>query len=283
MFFPALVATSEFDEILKDVLTEDGHECLSVVREILEQWRDAQNNNKHEALIGLQQSFQVEIERFKNQMISDANDYGTIIPKEIAISILDHSTSVLRARYLVALKGCSVLSDWFEYFFEYWTMVEMGDEVQEDLENIFEKFNMAEVMSLYAKEECLKAWQALPDLITVYRGCSESSLNGFSWSMDLNVAKRFAKRRYSLYGGDVFMKIRLITSVVEQEDIQRYSKLQPESIYILVGQVKKEDALLFLSRGEQEIFSGMVEVSSDYEFYSEQEITAFEMLDSYVA
>lgn len=283
MFFPALVATSEFDEMLKDVLTEDGHESLCVVRDILEQWRDAQNNSKSESMIGLHQDFQLQVERFKTQMISDASECGGKIPKEIALSILDHSTSVLRARYLVALKGCSVLSDWFEYFFDYWTLVEMGDEVKDDLKNIFDKLNMAEIMSLYANEECLKAWQALPDLITVYRGCSESSLDGYSWSLDLNEAKRFAKRRYSLYRGDAFMKIRMITSVVEQEDIQRYSNLQPEPIYILVGQVKKENALLFLNRGEQEIFSGMVEVSGEYEFCSEEEIKDFEMLDSNVA
>lgn len=283
MFFPHLVASSKFDEMLKGVLTEDGHESLSVVRGILEQWRDAQNNNKSDALIELHQSFQVEIERFKNQMISDANDYGTIIPKELAISILEHSSSVLRARQLVALHGCSTLANWFGYFFEYWTMVEMGDEVQEDLAEIFSQYNMAEVMSLYADEECLKAWQALPEMVTVYRGCSESSKDGFSWSMDLDVAKKFAKRRYSLYGGDVYMKIRMITSVVEQEDIQRFSSLKPEPIYILVGQIKKEEALLFMSRGEKEIFTNLVSVTGEFEFTCEQEITEFEMLDTHVA
>lgn len=35
------------------------------------------------------------------------------------------------------------------------------------------------------------AWQALPDVVTVYRGCSEVNLTGLSWSLSRDIAAKF--------------------------------------------------------------------------------------------
>ena len=45
--------------------------------------------------------------------------------------------------------------------------------------------------SLLMNEEERAAWRALPDIVTVYRGCSDINMDGLSWSLCPEVAARF--------------------------------------------------------------------------------------------
>lgn len=57
--------------------------------------------------------------------------------------------------------------------------------------NMFKKANKEYLMN----EECLDAYNALPDKITVYRGtCLQSTTKAMSWTTDVNKARWFAER-----------------------------------------------------------------------------------------
>lgn len=46
------------------------------------------------------------------------------------------------------------------------------------------------VVEMMTAEE-LAAYEALPDTVTIYRGCGKKNKNGASWSLDKNIAARF--------------------------------------------------------------------------------------------
>ena len=50
---------------------------------------------------------------------------------------------------------------------------------------------------LLMDEDERAAWRELPDIVTIYRGCSEVNLNGLSWSLCPEIASKFpALMRY---------------------------------------------------------------------------------------
>lgn len=75
--------------------------------------------------------------------------------------------------------------------------------------------------------------QALPETLTVWRGCHEVNVNGLSWSLDRSVAERFP----TLY---------------------RYRHNSPP--VLLKGSVEKRHAVLLTDRNESEIVSPWVQV-----------------------
>jgi hypothetical protein len=74
--------------------------------------------------------------------------------------------------------------------------------------------------------EVLISYAALPDPITVYRGCSARHLTGMSWSLDPNYARRFPT-------------------------LNRYKV--PDPVLVTAVTRKKDVLALILDREEQEI------------------------------
>lgn len=277
MFFPNLIMDKAFIQSTESVLSPEGVKTLSLVHELMNEWNVLQNNPTPESsdrILQVHNEFHISVEAFKAQYVEDISAKGIKIPLSHAKSILKHSSSILRARYLVKFYNLLDESDWFKTFFDNWTLVEFGDEVIAAMYDIFRDKDISYIMQSYADPEVLAEWQQLPDMITVYRGCSENSKNGLSWSSDLEVAKFFASRRYDLFHG-MSMKIRMFTSVVDPSEKDFYLNLKPETIYILVAQVKKEDALLFLNRKENEIFTTNAKILHEYALDSLTEIKSF--------
>ena len=46
---------------------------------------------------------------------------------------------------------------------------------------------------LMMDEDERAAWRALPDVVTVYRGCSQVNMNGLSWSLRRDTAANFPR------------------------------------------------------------------------------------------
>ena len=49
----------------------------------------------------------------------------------------------------------------------------------------------AGITFLMMNEDERATWRALPNVVTVYRGCSKANLNGLSWSLDRDIAAKF--------------------------------------------------------------------------------------------
>ena len=72
------------------------------------------------------------------------------------------------------------------------------------------------------------AMQALPDVITIYRGCYDHNRQGLSWTLDRDIAMRFAGQ------------------------LNRYSH-QGKTPMILSARIRKIGTFLKLDRDEQEV------------------------------
>jgi hypothetical protein len=100
-----------------------------------------------------------------------------------------------------------------------------------DLEDILNKATRYQ-LDLMMDEDEIKALQALPASITVYRGCYLINRDGLSWSLDKKVAERFTQQH-------------------------RYSQPIGKRL-LLEGLVRREDSVLKLERNEYEIISTQV-------------------------
>lgn len=67
---------------------------------------------------------------------------------------------------------------------------------------------------------------AMPDRLTIYRGCKDNNKSGYSWTLDIDVAKWFSKR----FKG----KANVLTKTVLKEDVFAYvtSRNEQEIIYL---------------------------------------------------
>lgn len=260
MHFQKLITQNEFHAFLSATGVPSIQSNLDMLidsKKVLDQHSREEEFN--ESFILKRDQFQIDIERFKTNLIAGLVSYNKQIPLDYAYSILSSSSSVLLPRYLCQLYSCSTKDDWIKMFIHHWRVVEFSDEIIQPMSDIMSNMDASHIMNNFANPKTKAAWDALPDTLTVYRGCSEKSKTGFSWSLNIDTAKKFAYRRFDLFNG-VIMKIRIISSLVEPSEKERYLGLEKEEVYLLTGEVKKEDAILFLERGESEVFTTRVKV-----------------------
>jgi hypothetical protein len=280
MYLPVLLESEKHQELLNTLLSSTGKRLHKKILNISALWR--QNRSNYDLADRLSHEAGLVLEKFKERVLADAIKTKKEIPLVLAESILNHSSSYIRANQLISLYKCSSLNNWFRYFFKFWTLIEMGDEIQKDLEKIFQQFNMKDVMNQYADEESLEYWNNLPDTITVYRGCSSTNVDGFSWTDDLSVAKQFATRRFKMISGDMLMAVRLYTSISNPKKSNEILKrLSTEDAYILKGTVNKDNSLIFINRGEHEFFSNRVVITDEYRITRLEDIEAYSDTDHY--
>lgn len=128
----------------------------------------------------------------KRRLINEADD---------AESILWIILKSYRLSFLVSIKDYLSIDEFSELLALTWTTVE---KVDKSLLPLFKKCNKEKLMD---KDE-LRAYQELPESITIFRGVSEINkrrIKGLSWTTDYEVAKMFAGR-YSGYskGGTIY-------------------------------------------------------------------------------
>lgn len=225
----------------------------------------------------LHMEFQKLFDQFKKELIICSVQTGKQLTLEVAEQIVNHSGSFIRGRLLVDIKNCLTKDEWFKLFFNYWSMIEIADEIIKDLKLIFENEDMYQIMKKYASKQDFKAYLNLPEKLTVYRGCSTNSVDGLSWTFDIKKAKFFAKRRFDLFSKNSFMIIRIISDIRCPEEQQKYLNMPFEETYIAHATVDKKDCLFFDGRGESELFTCKADIYDSILFESLDDIDAYEV------
>lgn len=117
-------------------------------------------------------------------------------------------------------------TDWLTVLGRYWSVCDNVREHRKDLRYLL-LMSPAPLLPMMNEEE-QAVYEALPDVITIYRGCSARYLLGASWSLDKDVASKFPT-------------------------LSRYRVDDP---VIVTARVKKQDVLaLKLDRGEVEVIT----------------------------
>lgn len=214
--------------------------------------------------IELNLEFHGEVEKFKKDVIAFSKEAQIHLKPKVADKFVVHTSSFLRSGLLIDLKECLEYEQWLNLFFQHWPSIEIGDELIEDLRETFSDANYPELMQKYGTSISRKVYEKLPDEITVFRGCSTNSLNGLSWTADTQMAKFFAQRRLELFTKNSMMKLRIMSDIRDEKEMEKFINLPFEDTFILKGVVKKSDCFLFSDRKENEFFSTKVKLVDSY-------------------
>lgn len=128
--------------------------------------------------------------------------------------------------------------------YDWWRLLRDNWSGCDDLANVVE--GMREIIGEAEPRELLwamtpyerKTWRALPDTLTVYRGCYDHNRDGLSWSLSRKVAERFTT-------------------------LQRYHHTD-ESSLLLTGTVSKHSVFLKTDRHEREVVAPHVAVIAQF-------------------
>lgn len=162
-----------------------------------------------------------------------AEEHGFTV--EDADDLLCLAGSKSRGRLLMRLESSMRLDDWMRLVCNNWTACDDLAAVRNEMAEIFA--NMPpKCLRLTMTPKERKALRALPEAITVYRGCYEHNRDGLSWSLSKAIAEEFVtKNRY------------------RHDDKQAL---------LLIGSVNRDRVFLKLDREELEIVSANVAVAS---------------------
>lgn len=140
-----------------------------------------------------------------------------------------------RLPVVLSLRGKMAAPDWWRLLGEQWTCFDNVAEYKERLRTYLLRANAKNLSAMMTEDEHLEL-AAMPDVLTVYRGCYQVNADGLSWSLDRKIAAKIPS-------------------------LSRYRR-QNDTPLLLQGKVKKSRAVLMLGRNEQEIVSPAVEVES---------------------
>jgi hypothetical protein len=127
------------------------------------------------------------------------------------------SNSYSRLKNVLDLKPAMRNADWWKVLGEFWSVcdnISLTLAAHEWAEYAIMEYASRRELNwmMGAKERA--AWQALPETVTVYRGCYQNNQNGLSWSLNREVAEEFPRlRRYRQDGTPM-----LITGTALRED-----------------------------------------------------------------
>jgi|GEM_PF-1684089 len=164
-------------------------------------------------------SYEMALERIAYLKTLDAISY------EDADETLSFEDSYSRLEAMWHLYHKMQRADWLKLLGEHWAICENISALRTGL-----KYRMGTVgpINEMMENEEITAYDALPDCITVYRGCSKHNIVGASWSTDKSVAQKFPF-------------------------LERYRAKVP---LLVTGIVKKKNVLAIkLGRNENEIIS----------------------------
>lgn len=178
------------------------------------------------------------------------------VPYAIADDFCSYLQSLDRGILLVRLHDAMPTHTWAKLFVDHWTGIETADYILEPLKAAIDRVGIA-TLRTYMDEDDRAQYDALPDELTVYRGCANGG-DGLSWTLDLKTAEQFVLRKEGAYGG--MMKMRLMVSTCDQGLREDIHNAKPKPVGLYKGTVKKEDCIVFFNRSEQEIFSNAVQL-----------------------
>lgn len=84
-------------------------------------------------------------------------------------------------------------TDFVRLLGEWWSSCDNISEYSEELEDLEVFLDMGYYGTLHEMmtPEEVEAWEALPEIVTIYRGCYDINKWGWSWSLSKDVAKKF--------------------------------------------------------------------------------------------
>ena len=112
---------------------------------------------------------------------------GKLMTRARAEQLLMHHDSYGRLGEIMRFSGIMSQRSWLRLLGEEWST----------LDNIFSWHDAlrqllpGRVTLLLMDEDERAAWRGLPDVVTIYRGCSEVNVDGLSWSLCPEIARRF--------------------------------------------------------------------------------------------
>jgi hypothetical protein len=124
-------------------------------------------------------------------------------------------------------------SDWFRLLGEHWSVCDNLWRWRALLRPILADATREHLDAMMTAQE-FSALTALPERITVYRGCYRINRSGLSWTVDRNLAERFPR-------------------------LTRYSRPGDHPL-LLTAVVPRERAVLKLDRGEAEIIPAIARI-----------------------
>ena len=152
---------------------------------------------------------------------------GKLMSRARAEQLLMYHDSYGRLAEIMRFSGIMSRRSWLRLLGEHWA----------NLDNLFAWHDMlrwlvpGRTTLLLMDQEERAAWQGLPAVVTVYRGCSDINMDGLSWSLCPEAAARFPM-------------------------LLRYTPLAGRRPLLVTGQVAKNSiTAVKLGRSEQEIIA----------------------------
>lgn len=114
---------------------------------------------------------------------------------------LKFCNSYTRLEAVVSLFGTMPTSQWWMVFGEEWSCCDNIRSWVYWLNSKFRQHSRLRLNMMDTKNRA--AYDALPDVLTVYRGCYKHNMAGMSWTLDRNMAVNFPSLlRYRSYDGE---------------------------------------------------------------------------------
>ena len=114
---------------------------------------------------------------------------------------LHRCNSFTRLEYLIELMDYLEPNDWYKLAGDHWTGLDNIYEHSAALQRYFIASIQAHKLHMMNAAE-LAVYDSLPDMVTIYRGCSDSNKEGLCWSLAEKVARKMTSRnRYEPPGG----------------------------------------------------------------------------------
>jgi hypothetical protein len=118
---------------------------------------------------------------------------GKLMTQARAERLLAYHNSYSRLAEIIRFSGIMGRRSWLRLLGEHWSTLDNLFSWHDELRQLLP----GRVTLLLMDEAERAAWRELPDMVTIYRGCSEVNLNGLSWSLCPEIASKFpALMRY---------------------------------------------------------------------------------------
>jgi hypothetical protein len=149
---------------------------------------------------------------------------------------LQYCDSYGRLGEIVGLYGTMPMGKWWQVLGYHWTGCDNIAEYAGWLSSRFKRSSRLRLNMMFKEDHA--GHDALPDVLTIYRGCYEDNMDGMSWTLDRAIAVRFPT-------------------------LNRYRRKNQEP-YLLTRTIAKRDCVYLGARDEREIVTAMPDIWLDH-------------------
>lgn len=244
-------------EILGDHVVDESHPTIQkmiAMHEYLltkeERLSDYQNLPPLK-LKGLNETSQSRFEMY-DVLVDYCISKGIELPFEIAAKIMFALDSFNRPALLIKLHQVMKFGKWMETFVENWERCDGCSMYINEFREIFKDADIHHLMKTYFPKKTYRKWLKLPELCRVYRGAFESCKNGLSWSLDHEVAFKFANTYHNMsHKGVQYFRA---SCQMHQKGLDLIDQKLGERASLYTAYIDRTNCFLFENRSEKELF-----------------------------